>query len=148
MRNSTILLLLLIVLAATTLIVARGPQTGSVQGTFARYIPADGQTAYLVDDQQQPGQRLDSCMITDRKFLLTGETPRKGRTCHIEFSRFDIQPHVRIEPKTTVKLTITAEAEPRYLVLPENVRQNHATDSLHMDSLRKISTEEGKRPFI
>lgn len=148
MKNYSFFTIALIALMATAWIATRGPHAGSVEGEFAEYIRADGQWAYLVGNDGQT-YKLDSCRVLGRKFLLTGSTPRKGRTCHIEFSRFDIRPEVHLEPKTTLRLRITAETEPSIRYLNEESTDDmpacETADSLKTDSLQQRNPEDKGR---
>lgn len=143
MKNAVILALIVMGLVCTGWIAARGPQAGYVEGEFADYIRVGFQTAYLVADEREPGRRLDSCLVVDRRFLLRGSVPRKGLACHIEFSGYDIRPAVRLERKTTVRLRITAEPEPFWSpLLEERIAQK--ADSLGADTMRQQKTKTNR----
>lgn len=108
MKDAAIFALLLLTLAGSALLAATDrSRKASVQGTFApEFTGINYKWAYLRADKN--GEILDSCLILEHKFTLSGEVPDKDFPCRITFSKQKAEIPIRLAPRHTVNLTLSA----------------------------------------
>lgn len=109
MKDTTIFALLLLVIAASALLGTRNrSRKATIKGTFAAEIGGvNYQWTYLrrnADDAV-----LDSCLILDNRFTLSGEIPDADFPCRVVSPKLGMDTPLQLNPQQVIALNISAE---------------------------------------
>ncbi len=109
MKNTAIFLLAVAGILTAALFAARGTsRTASVEGCFAPEIRGvDYKWAYLTLEEEDTV--LDSCLILENRFTLSGEMPEKRTSCRIFFRGIPVEKTLCLHPRQTLRLNIAPD---------------------------------------
>lgn len=141
MKNSLIFGLLVVMLICATIGATTNRSTsGTVEGLFEKNIcRVNHQWAYLRDSVKN--EILDSCLIINNKFTLTGQIPGNQYPCRITFSKLRIAPRLYLSRDRKTALTIASDTTRDFTPSPKpDSTMSARADSLHRQHPDSLTT--------
>lgn len=144
MRNTIIFTIILLALVCTAIYASTDrSSSATINGRFDDCISKiDYQWAYLQNEETK--EVLDSCLVTEHRFTLTSNIPKKGLTCAVAFSYSTVRMTLNLTPRKTIALNIISDPEQymhemldKLFAVQDSLARLQADSLLIVDSLRR-----------